>query len=73
MKKIYSAPELKIKRFDVEDIITTSTVGGGKTDLSGTMADNEKNEALNAVKSYFSSQTTKTTMKDVTNVNWNNW
>lgn len=26
MKKIYSAPEVELRKFDVEDIITTSTI-----------------------------------------------
>lgn len=72
MKKIYSAPELKIKRFNVEDIITTSV---NMSDMSS-MSNAEIEQAKTAVSNYFSTtgkNGTYTKMKDATSTDWSKW
>lgn len=70
MKKIYSAPEVELRKFDVEDIITTSSTENINT------AAMEATERTDMVTKLNSSTENKVTAVDVSGsnkTNWNEW
>lgn len=75
MKKIYSAPEVELRKFDVEDIITTSTVSKVNTGSLEASTANEIAQSLNTnIENVFGNGVNAGTVKSVVaDTNWNNW
>ncbi len=71
MKKIYSAPEVELRKFDVEDIITTSTIN------TNTVAESERSELaqkLNTNLENIVGTSGVAKVEDVkNNSSWNEW